>query len=389
MDDYEKVERLLSEGYLVAEPVYPLRQLNRQSIDRFVRFFHVETAPETLLDPGNKDKLLVILGHPNTGGRVEILACDEATITRVNKQLDYQREPVGTVIHARCVVVDNSSRDRQTCHGLDRLVASLDDLLGWRFTLLGNRPPTFGVEMRLESTDIHSVEEAKETLKRLLDYLAYSERIGFHIQDLVVGPIRRCSLNPYVLGIGSEERLLDAVTPEEIAGIGSILARPKTRAAARGLNRAYVENYMPSRLSILWAAVEDVFSTKPQPLLSLEERNTLLNQAEQIATLKADGDRLDRLKGALSDPDRLPKKSRNERIAQSIAPIIGTSEDKAYSELTRASRLRAKNVHKLSEDDWPAMAASIRFLEQVLRCYLDKQMVRKVSRPNSILPSNH
>ena len=379
MDDYEKLERLLSEGYLIAEPVYPLGQLNPQSIDRFIRFFHFETAFEALLDPGNKDKLLVTLGHPNTGSRVEVLACDEATIARVNKQLDYQREPVGTVIHARCVVVDNSSRDRQACHGLDRLVASLDGLQGWRFTLLGNQPPTFGVEMRLESTDVRSVEEAKEALRRLLDYLAYSERIGFHIQDLVVGPIRRCSLNPYVLGIGPEERLLDAVTREEMAGIGSILARSKTRAAARGLNQAYVENYMPSRLSMLWAALEDVFSTKPQPLLSREERNALLNQAEQIATFKVDGDRLDRLKAALSDPDRLPKKGRNERIAQSIAPIIGTSEDKAYLELTKASRLRAKNVHKLSEDDWNAMAAAIGFLERVLRCYLDKQMARKVS----------
>lgn len=375
MDDYEKLERLLSEGYLVAEPVYPLRQLNRQSIDKFVRFFHVETAPETLLDPGNQDKLLVILGHPNTASTVEILTCDEVTITRVNRQLGYQRELVGTVIHARCVVVDNSSRDRQTCHGLDRLVASLDGLQGWRFTLLGNQPPTFGVEMKLESTDIYSVEEAKEKLRRLLDYLAYSERIGFHIQNLVVGPIRRCSLNPYVLDTGPEERLLDAVTPEEIAGIESILARSKTRAAARGLNQAYVENYMPSRLSMLWAAVEDVFSTKPQPLLSQEERNALLNQAEQIATLKVDRGRLDRLKAALSDPVRLPKKGRNERIAHSIAPIMGISEDEAYSELTRTSRLRAKNVHKLSEDDWNAMAASTRFLEQVLRCYLDKHKV--------------
>jgi hypothetical protein len=229
--------------------------------------------------------------------------------------------------------------------------------------------------MKLESTDIYSVEEAKEKLRRLLDYLAYSERIGFHIQDLVVGPIRRCSLNPYALGTGPEERLLDAVTPEEIAGIESILARSKTRAAARGLNQAYVENYMPSRLSMLWAALEDVFSTKPQPLLSQEERNALLNQAEQIATLKVDRDRLDRLKAALSDPDRLPKKGRNERIAHGIALIMGISEDEAYSELTRTSRLRAKNVHKLSEDDWNAMAASTRFLEQVLRCYLDKHMV--------------
>jgi len=388
MDDYEKLERLLSEGYLVAEPVYPLRQLNRQSIDEFVRFFHVETAREALLDPCNQEKLLVILGHPNTGKRVEILACDEVTITRVNKQLDYQRERIGTVIRARCAVVDNSSRDRQTCHGLDRLVASLDGFQGWRFTLLEGHPPTFGVEMKLESTDTHSVEEAKEKLRRLLDYLAYSQRIGFHIQDLVVGPIRRCSLNPYVLDVGPEERLLDTVTSEEIAGIESILLSPKARAAARGLNQAYVENYMPSRLSMLWATVEDVLSTKPQPLLSQEERNVLLDQAEHIETLKVDRNRLDKLKAALSDPDRLPEKGRNERIAQSIAPIAGISEDEAYSELTKTSKLRAKNVHKLSTDDWNTMQASIRFLEKVLRCYLEKQMVLKEQRLTSTLPSS-
>ena len=369
--EHAELDKFLAKGYLIAEPVYPLAQLDPQAIERFRSFFSVKTDSKTLLDQSNRAKSLIILGHPATGDRVEIIAGDDATVRRVKEQLAYQNEQIGTIIRARCAAVDNSTPERQKCHGLDRLVNSLNGLWGWKFKLLEGTPPAFQVEIRLESVNRGDIEEAKGKLKKLLDCLAVSQRVGFYIQDIFNGPTRRCSLNPYVIGVGPEERLLDALSSEEVARIQDILSSDEAQAAARGLNQAYVESFAPSRLAMLWAAAEDVFDTELEPLLSKEEIEMLLDAAKGVQTLGADRERMMELKNALSDPQRLSRKNRNRRMAAYIAPIIGTDEEEAYTKVRQASKLRGKQLHRILTN-WGDLQASIQFLEEALRRYLSQ-----------------
>jgi len=249
-----------------------------------------------------------MLRHPSTGHQVEILTSDECIIRRANEQRRYQEEPIGTLIRACCAALGGRSSHQRIFHA-DRLVASLDSLWGWQFTL-GDVVGTFEVVIRLESTDSSAAEEAIDKLKYLLDYLAASQQVGFHIQHCSVTPIPRLEL---ACSIGPEERMLSPVTSKEIGNIETALSSStEAMVAARGLNQAYVENCMPSRLSILWAAAEHVFGNRPKHLLTKEEIRCLLDAAEGIESLKNDSDRLGKLKEALSDPDRLPIKSRNK-----------------------------------------------------------------------------
>jgi hypothetical protein len=369
--EYDELNKLLSKGYLIAEPVHRLAQLNSQTIERFRAFFSIKTDVETLLAPSNRAKFLLTLGHPVAGDRIEILMSDDMTMRRVQEQLAYQNEQIGTIIRARCAAVDNSTPERQTCHGLDRLVTSLNGHWGWKFTLLQGIPPAFQVEIRLGSMQRSDIEEAKDKLKRLLDCLAVSQKVGFYIQDIIIGPIRRCSLNPYVIDVGPLERLLEGLNSEEIARIQSILSSDRAQAAARGLNQAYVESFAPSRLSMLWAAAEDVFDVEPELLLSKEEIKILLDAVKGIETLRADSERMLELKSALSDPKRLSRKNRNRRMAANIAPIMGTNEEEAYAKVRQASELRGKQLHRILTN-WGGLQSSMQFLEEALRRYLSQ-----------------
>jgi hypothetical protein len=168
--------------------------------------------------------------------------------------------------------------------------------------------------------------------------------------------------------------MLSPVTPEEIRNIDAILSSREASVASRGLSQAYCETSMPSRLSMLWAAAEEVFGGVAVPLLNEEEVRCLVDKAKHIESLGNDLDRLKRLKEALSSPDRLPLLTRNERMARAIAPIMSTSVDDVYRRVRTASRLRGRHGHQLSENEnWENIEDSEKFLQEALLCYLRKQ----------------
>lgn len=364
MDDHSRLERLFANGYLLIGYVIPLSKLTPESIANTISVFSIQLAPEILLNPSNKTKSLVMLRHRSTGQQVEILTSDQRTIKRANEQLRYQREPIGTLIRARCAALGGRT-SRQRIFHLDRLVASLKGLRGWDFKL-GDTVGTFEVVIRLKSTDTGAIEETIDRLQRLLDCLAISQQVGFHIQHCSVVAIPR--LEPSV-SIGPEEMMLSPVTPEEIHNIEVAISSSEAVVAAEGLNQAYIENCMPSRLSRLWAAAEDVFGGKPELLLKEAEVKYLVDQAKGIESLRTDSDRLKKLKEALLDPNRLPLVSRNERMAHAIAPIMSIGAEDAYHKVRTASELRGKHGHQLLAN-WEDMEASEKFLQEALQRYL-------------------
>lgn len=350
---------------------------------------------EILLDPSNRTKSLILLRHPSSGHQVEILTSDERAIRRANELRDNQNEPVGIFISARCVALGSIS-SRQRVFYIDQLVDSLDGLWGWKFKL-GDVLGTFEVEIRLESIHEEDKEKALYKLEHLLDFLAISRQVGFYIQHYHLAPIRR---DGRIVIVGPEERILPAVTPGDIAIFEASSSLDQAFNAVRGLRQAYIETTLPGRLSRLWATVEQVFGSEAERLLTKDEVKVLLACTKSIESFKNNYDRqkklerelsdfeeedqdieeviLNRIKDAVSDPNRLSLINRNKRIAYKISQIMSISVGDAYHNVQKASKLRGKHVHKLSKVDIEAMEASEKFLQEALFHYL-KQLGVEVS----------
>lgn len=370
MDDKSELEHLLANGYLVVGPIMSLSELTqRDSLANFLSVFSVTLSIKTLLDPVNRNSTLIMLRHPSTGQKIEIITSDHLVIRRAKAQQSYQEEPIGLLIRALCSALGGRYSHERIFH-LDQLIASLDGLWNWQFKL-GERVGTFEAIKRLETTDRGSAEEALDQLSHLLNFLAYRYQVGLYMQHSSISQIPR--LEPTV-SIGPEERMLPAVTEKDIHDIEIVLTSPKAVVAVKGLNQSYIENCMPSRLSMLWAAAEHVFSNKPERLLSNDEILCLFKAAETIESLRKDPQRLGDFKKALRNPDRLPLKSRNLRMAETIAPVMNISIEVAYSKVRRASELRGKNVHRLSQG-WKDIEDSEKFLQEALLCYIAKSKV--------------
>lgn len=360
----EELEKLFEDGYRVVIS-YPLLNHTPQEINGFVSFFKTKLSLKEALHPTNRNKNVVVLSLP-TGHQVEVLTSDEAILNRINKRIEYQNEPIGMAIRARLALGGRSIYEGVS--HLDQLVDSIDDLWGWKFKLVDDQ--TFDVFINLERTDIEYGEYIREKIQNLLDCLAIICNIGFYIQqfNITLRPRTEVGIFP-----GMWINNLRQVTQKEIKNIEAIISTDKKCfLAARGLNQSYIENCMPSRLSMLWAATEHVFRSKSEPLLTKDEINQILESAKNVESLKNDPDRLDKLKNAISDPGRLWLKSKNWSMAEKIAPIMNISVESAYSNLRNASKLRGKNVHQLS-DNWKDLIEVENFLQEALLSYLKRQ----------------
>jgi hypothetical protein len=367
MDDKAELERLLTDGYLIHGPIINLSDHTPESIRKAHTFFKIGESLEVLLDQNNRRKSLIMLRQPSTNCRVEILTANAITLRRAEDQLRYQNKPIGSIVRAHVIAMGGRSTSRRIFH-LDKLISSLDGLWGWKFKL-GDSVGKLEVEITLNSSEDSLIEKTLSDLQYLLDCLAISLQVGFRIQHSWVGHIPR--YGPYVSGVGSEERMLENVAIDEIErNIEVITTSQEYAHTARGLNEAYAENTAAGRLSRLWATVETVFTSKPEPLLTSGEVSHLLDCAGRIPSLVGDNERFGKLRQALSDADRLPSLTRNERISQGIASTMAITFDDAYESIKKASQLRGKHSHQISSDDLKEIEASEQFLQGVLCKYL-------------------
>ncbi|MBN1761982.1 MAG: hypothetical protein JW878_02720 [Methanomicrobia archaeon] len=372
MVDHTRLEQLLMDGYVVVGPVLHLSRIRPEAIDKM------------------GTKTLIMLRHPSTGHRVKMLTSDERAIERAKNQRHYQEEPIGTLVHIICVALRGRSLKHRVFH-LDQLVTSLNGYSGWEFRL-GDVVGTFEVDIRIESTDRAEAEKAVDSLQTLLDYLSVLLQVGFHIQHCHYALIPR--FGPTILA-DPEETMLPLITTDEIDTTAATVSSDLTKATAGGLNKAYIGCTMPSRLSMLWAAVEHVFRVKPEQLLTNDEVENLLTYAEGIESLESNIERLEKLKKVyldfdeetkdpkeeilekiketLLDPNRLSLINRNKRMAYAIAPIMDISVQDAYSKVRTASQLRGKHLHQLSTEDSEKLEASEEFLQEALLQYLAQQ----------------
>ena len=344
MDDYGELERLFADGYLILG----LHQLS--ALDATKK-----------MDPANRDKYLVRF---NRSDPREMLISDPRAIELAYKQLQYQNEPIGTVIHIWCAALGGSDSTYQGfC--LDVLVPSLDGIMGWKLAL-GEASGTFEGEIHLQSTDSKTSREVLREFENLLDCLAVILKVGFHIQYYSILPIPRSKL-PSIVAFGSWNTRLKPVVRKDIETLQAVLSNSKASAAARGLRQAYCESLPDSRLWRMWAAAEDTFGTKPEPLLTKQEAKALMACAEGVEGLKGDSDRLKKLKECLRT---LPRVSRNEQIADEIASIMVISGEEADKKVKRASNIRGQHSHRILADV-DGVKDSERFLHEALRSFLD------------------
>ena len=145
-------------------------------------------------------------------------------------------------------------------------------------------------------------------------------------------------------------------------------AQDKVKIAAEGLNQAYIEHLLPSRVARLWATVEHVLDSKSPPLFTRTERRALIKKIKKLGNLN--DEKVEKINYTISN---LHIESRNERIAKNISILMDVAFEVAYDKVRNASVARGKNVHEI-RDNWEVLKECEKFLQEVLSTYIAKNL---------------
>jgi hypothetical protein len=370
MMNVNELEKLLDSGFIVNGPIISLKKLNESSLEKFIKVFSIKTDLEILKNHNNYNKYIFLLKDAKTGEQKEFITDNQVIIDRVLKQQEYQQEPVGTLVYAYCTALGGESTKERIFY-LNKLIESINGFQNWHFKLT-ERIGTFTVTIEIKSIKELEIEKTILNLQFLLDCLALYYQVGFQIQYYHKSYIHR--IDP-TISAGPEERMLQPLNQKTVLKIGKIISNTNIQNVAHGINRSYTENWLISRLSILWATFEQTFRTIPESLLSNDEIDDIFKAASNIETLKADPKRLGKLKDILNNPDRIPLIDRNTRLTKSVSDKLDLDTDRIDSMIKKISKLRGKHVHNITtEDNKNEFLEAEKFLRDILTQYMKKEM---------------
>jgi len=255
---------------------------------------------------------------------------------------------------------------------LDLLVQSIENFDDWKISL-SDRQGFFDIDIEMDDVlDDESVQLVLEQVENILDFIAVSRQVGFKIQHYSASykPEKGLSIH-----WGEQEYRLPSMNNIEKGIIRAIVQSKENTdilKARKCLNHCYIENTMPGRVSILWSGIEELFrEEQPLPLLNIDEIKAIKKCIREIPSLATDRKRTDEFISAISDPQRMPLKSRNKIISEGISKKLDIPSDGVYKEIKKASTLRGKHVHEL-HNDWRELVECEKFLHSIIRNYLAK-----------------
>ncbi|OGD17950.1 MAG: hypothetical protein A2Y69_07015 [Candidatus Aminicenantes bacterium RBG_13_59_9] len=298
------------------------------------------------------------LDHPD-GRKIMYYMKDSAAIDFAKELVSEQNEIIGYDLCIYCSgIAPETIRGEKIC--LEGVVENLIKLPGVD-AVLSDYPNTFEVSFKIEGDDRKALREKLDLVHKIVLALSLSNRIGFVVGNISQG--ERFRGQPFSLKLGLQETNIRALTAQQLLYVNEIHKNSNACAAAEALQAIYSQVNEMSQITMGWAAIEQIFKTDAQPLLSEDELTAV---TEAVSLLDAvPKPKRDRLVKILEDPNLVSLANRNERLASSISAIVRMDYDDVYDKVRSMSRQRGSLLHSLGKRT-PEIAQHLSFVERVL-----------------------
>jgi hypothetical protein len=299
------------------------------------------------------------------------------------KLMYYMRDPAAIKFAAGLVAEQNrvigydfciycSGVGPDTIHGrklyLNDVVDDLRKSLEWDVSI-SDYPHTFEVSFKIKGDDRMALEEKIEEVRKVALALSLHNSLGFVVSSTSSGT--RYQGQPFSLKWGLQERNVRSLTSAQLSYIKRVLVDPTALAAAKALQELYCQVSDDSRITVGWAAIEDIFACPAKHLLDATELGYLLGAVGKLYEIP--GEKRNRLRRFLNNPDVVFSEGRNERIARSISEITRESFKEVYKQVRALAKERGRRVHRLS-DQPRLLTKHMAFVENALWAKIEKSI---------------
>jgi hypothetical protein len=355
MSEVDVLQSLLNRGY---RPSMHLERLNAAEVR--------ELLPQQFWD---KEVKALTMRSPDGAVGSFLYTTPEADEI-VRRLVEEQSAVTGYFLCVYCCAVGtDATAGRQV--ELKGLIGDLHALTNWDIRE-SKYPNVFEVHSYAASNDKSALEERVNEVERVCLALSLKNGLGFQIST---------SSHPTFVGqacsivAGLVVRLPETVSTVNLEALAHVESDERRLSAALALRDVYSQVTTRTQLIVAWAAVEDLFRSSATHVLGADGLLELSQIIEGVLGAPEGNPASERIIKVLQNADLVPAKSRNERLAERIAPVLGADEKAVYADLRQASAARGKVAHSAASD--ADLREPIAFLIRVLEAVVgDRTLFR-------------
>lgn len=350
MSDLIKLEEAIANGFSICGPIVKVSKIF----------------------PGrpNGDKTVIMLRKDDE--KETIYTDDEDTILFAKQVDEEQDTPIGMFIDAFCEVL-GTNRYNKSNFGLEVFVEYLNKNTEWEVKAR-EKDPVFTICANINSVDETRINEECDKIRSFVDILAVSLNIGIFVYGIEKTPIPKkggpvATFSPIVrIRLGEPSADLISKISRNFSSDNQDLY-----IAANALNMSYIENWWPNRLSVLWGAIERIFSKDQAHIFTKEERTAIIKAVSSLPIFELEGNKnkLIEFKNCFGRC----RISRNKLIATSISEELGLDEAEVYDKIKYVTDIRGEYVHSHKfMAEWEGIGEAEKYLQEILSSYISKNM---------------
>jgi hypothetical protein len=278
----------------------------------------------------------------------------------------FAQQLVGSLwkIVGREVVVYVCGIGNSTVHGMTlelRAVAkNLQTLLNWQ-SRTSEYPNTIEINFRIEGDDVATMESRLDDVRRVALALSLRNRHGFAIGSVSSGVMYLGQQSPIKCGI--PVGIAKGLGQSHLTYLDNILQDEDRAEAALALQTIYSQVTDDARLTVGWAAIEHIFSSPADHLLTSAELTEILTAVNDL--LHIPSPKRERILELLRNPDLISAVGRNERMARSISERTGEEFNSVYRKVKSLASERGRRVHTLLPQE-RRLREHVAFVEEAL-----------------------
>jgi hypothetical protein len=346
MTEKEKLISFLKKGY---QPHMIVREIPKKE----VRI----KLPEPYLE---KKVFALPLRH-NQKENLMFYFTKKETLAYAKKLVEGAKTIIGYDLCVYCSVTSLEAIQGREVH-FDSVIKSLKEIKGWEVEE-SEYANVFEVHFKIDGNNNKLLKRYVEEVREIALILSLKNKMGLTVN--YYSPGTKYKAQPFSLKIGLAQTNLNGIQEQDLQDLSKLYNGEKCREATSALRLIYSQINTTSKITIAWAALEKLFRTKPQHLLSKKELGII---DKKLQELEIEESKLEVIEERIKNPNIMTEKSRNERIAKGISDLLNKDYKSTLKQVRGLSKARGKLVHTLGKTS--DIKEHLDFIENILHSYI-------------------
>jgi len=354
MNEHRDINDLIADGWCIH--MNGIRPINDAPFDKSIIHKIIEETGRTATHIG-------LMFNPKLDKKMAYVIKDKKILSQAIKILEEQSKTVGFKMRIVC-----EARSTNEKINLSEAIGNISNILKLKVSN-GETDNQFYVFYDYEGESKEQGKIILNNLDKVLLALSLQNRVSFKIKRTSWGEY---SISKPISGWPGAWILYCDVASESNIELVNLAYNSKINLdILQKIRTFYGHSSMKDQIIFASSLIDTLFAKSKNCLLSEQEQQSLLEKISSNVFQSEHEKKISEIKQIINNPDRLPQKTKNERITDNIFEFFDEQHSDILKNLRGLSKVRQKIAHTTDEVDDIEMQPAIQFVERLLFSYLN------------------